>query len=376
MAAKRDYYEVLGVTRTANDGEIKKAYRKVAMECHPDRHPGDKTAEERFKEAAEAYEVLSDGDKRAHYDRFGHEGLRQQGFSGFSGVDDIFSQFGDLFDGLFGGRGGGRGRRAGGERGADLRVAVQLTFPEAVAGVAKEIDVKRPVPCTTCSGSGAKPGTQPQRCGTCNGRGQVMHSQGFFMIGTTCPQCHGQGVIITAKCDDCLGNGAIVKHETLSVNIPAGVDDGRTLRVTGKGEAGRGGGPNGNLYVVLHVAEDERFHRDGADVLTEVTIPFTIAAMGGTVTVPTLEDGATGTTELEIEAGTQPDTVLVRRGEGMQRLDGYGKGDHAVQLKIEVPKTLTARQKELLKEFAAEAGEACGDGKRGGGFFGSKRKRK
>ena len=374
MAAKRDYYEILAVTRTSTDSEIKKAYRKVAMECHPDHHPGDKVAEERFKEAAEAYEVLSDAEKRAQYDRFGHEGMRAQGFSGFSGVDDIFSHFGDLVDGLFGGRaGGGRGRRSGGERGADLRVDVDLTFAEAVTGVAKEIDVKRPVACTTCSGSGAKPGTSPQRCGTCNGRGQVMHSQGFFMIATTCPHCQGQGQIVVSKCDDCHGQGAIVKHEQLQVNIPAGVDDGRTLRVTGKGESGRGGGPAGNLYVVLRVAEDERFRRDGADVLTEVTIPFTVAAMGGKVAIPTLDEGATGQAEIEIEPGTQPDTVVVRRGEGMQRLDGYGKGDHALQFKIEVPKELTAKQRELLKAFADESGEECGDGKRS--FF-AKRKKK
>ncbi len=374
MAAKRDYYEILGVQRTANDNEIKKAYRKVAMECHPDHHPGDKGAEDRFKEAAEAYEVLSDADKRAQYDRFGHEGMRAQGFSGFSGVDDIFSHFGDLFDGLFGGRaGGGRGGRRGGERGADLRIDVELGFAEAVTGVAKELDVKRPVACVPCAGSGAKPGTSPQRCSTCNGRGQVMHSQGFFMIGTTCPQCHGQGVIVLSKCEECHGQGAIVKHETLSVNIPAGVDDGRTLRVTGKGESGRGGGPAGNLYVVLHVAEDERFKREGADVLTEVTIPFSVAALGGKVTVPTLDEAATGSADIDVEPGTQPDTVVVRRGEGMQRLDGYGRGDHALQFKIEVPKQLTPRQRELLKEFADESGESCGDGKRS--FFSKRKKR-
>ncbi len=375
MAAKRDYYEILGVTRSAEQGEIKKAYRKVAMECHPDHHPGDIAAEERFKEAAEAYEVLQDPDKRSHYDRFGHEGMRQQGFSGFSGVDDIFSHFGDLFDGLFGGRAGaGRQRRGGGERGSDLRVDVEITFAEAVTGIAKEVDVKRPVVCTVCSGSGAKPGTQPQRCATCNGRGQVMHSQGFFMIGTTCPQCHGQGVNIVAKCVDCQGQGAVVKHETLSVNIPAGIDDGRTLRVTGKGEAGRAGGPAGHLYVVLHVTADERFHREGADVLSEVTIPFTVAALGGTVKVPTLDDGATGTTEVEVEPGTQPGHVVMRRGQGMTRLDGYGRGDHALQFKVEVPRTLTSRQRELLKELADESGEAAGSGKRP--LFGKRKKGK
>jgi len=225
-----------------------------------------------------------------------------------------------------------------------------------------------------CAGTGAKPGTAPQRCSTCNGRGQVMHSQGFFMIGTTCPQCRGAGQIIASKCESCAGHGAVEKHETLAVNIPAGVDDGRTLRVTGKGEAGRGGGPAGNLYVVLHVADDERFHREGADVLTEVTIPFTVAALGGKVTIPTLDDAATGHTELEVDAGTQPDSIVMRRGQGLPRLDGYGRGDHAVHIKIEVPKELSARQKELLKQFADESGEACGTTR--SSIFGRKKKKR
>jgi molecular chaperone DnaJ len=373
MATKRDYYEVLGVARTADDATIKKAYRKVAMECHPDHHPGDREKEERFKEASEAYEVLRDPEKRAHYDRFGHEGMRQQGFQGFGGVDDIFSHFSDLFDGLFGGRGRGGGGRQRGGRGSDLRVDLELTFAEAVTGVAKELNVRRPVPCDTCHGSGAKPGTQPQRCGTCGGRGQVLHSQGFFMIGTTCPACRGEGTTIAQKCDTCRGQGAIIKNETLSVNVPAGVDDGQTLRVPGKGEPGRGGGPPGHLYVALHVAGDERFHREGADVLTIVPLPFTVAALGGTVSIPTLDDGATGEAEIEIEPGTQPDSHVVRKGQGLPRLDRDGRGDHVLQFKVAVPTKLSERQKELLRELAAESGDAVAEEKRG--FFARKKKK-
>jgi molecular chaperone DnaJ len=369
MSTKRDYYEILGVPKNADANELKKAYRKVALESHPDRNPGDKACEERFKEAAEAYEVLQDGEKRAAYDRFGHEGLRQQ--PGFGGVEDIFSHFGDLFDGLFGGRGGRS--RDGRERGADLRVDVELSFAEAVTGTPKEIDIKRPVSCEKCHGSGAKPGTQPERCGTCGGRGQVMHSQGFFMVGTTCPHCRGAGRVIKEKCSDCQGNGATLKHETLNVNIPAGIETGQQLRVMGKGEAGRNGGPAGNLYVVLHVEEDERFHRDGHNVLTEVTIPFTVAVLGGKISIPTLDHGATGTAEFEIEPGTQPDSLLVRRGQGLPRVDGRGRGDHALHIKIEVPTDLNGKQRELLQAFAAERGENAEAKK---SFFSKKKKGK
>jgi molecular chaperone DnaJ len=371
MAAKRDYYEVLGVSRTADAQEIKKSYRKVAMDCHPDRCPGDKAAEERFKEAAEAYEVLSDGEKRAAYDRFGHEGLR--GGPGFSGVEDIFSHFGDLFEGLFGGRRpGGGGGRGGRERGQDLRLDVELSFAEAVTGVQKEIEVRRPVACETCQGSGAKAGTAPQRCTTCGGRGQVLHSQGFFMVGTTCPQCRGAGTLIVDKCASCQGRGTSEKRETLSVPIPAGVDDGRTLRVTGKGEAGRHGGPPGNLFIVIHVAEDERFVREGADVLTEVSIGIATAALGGKVKVPTLDDGATGETQIDVDPGTQPGDHVVRRGQGLAHLDRAGRGDHIVRFKVVVPTSLTGKQKELLRELAAETGDEVCEAK---SFFGRKKKR-
>src|SRR5215470_16076456 len=277
---RRDYYEVLGVTRTADGAEIKKAYRRLAMEYHPDRNPGDKDSEERFKEAAEAYEVLSDDDKRSAYDRFGHDGLRRQGFEGFSGVEDIFSHFSDFFGDLFGG-GGGRSR--GRARGHDLRVEVGLSFAEAVDGASKEVEVTRHIHCGTCNGSGAKPGTSPERCSTCGGRGQVLHQQGFFMIGTTCPSCRGEGTTIRDKCKECRGTRAIEKSETLTVSIPAGVDNEQRLRLPGKGEAGPRGAAPGNLYVDIHVTEDERFKRDGADTFSAVSVSFATAALGGSV---------------------------------------------------------------------------------------------
>lgn len=373
MATKRDYYEILGVSRTADDTEIKRAYRKIAMECHPDRNPGNKEAEERFKEAAEAYEVLRDPEKRAHYDRFGHEGMRASGFEGFHGVDDIFAHFGDLFGDLFGGAfGAGRGRGGGRARGADLRMDLELTFAEAVAGISREVKVTRRVACETCHGSGAQPGTTPSRCGTCGGRGQVLHSQGFFMIGTTCPSCRGEGTIITAKCGDCRGAGVREKPEALTINVPAGVDDGQTLRLSGKGEGARGGQP-GNLYVILHVGKDKRFRREEFDVTTEVPISIATASLGGKVTVPTLEEDTQGTAEVEVAPGTQPGAVVVRRGQGIPRLDGYGRGDHVVQFRVEVPKSLTERQRELLREFAAATGETLDEPKRT--LFGRRRKK-
>jgi molecular chaperone DnaJ len=373
---KRDYYEVLGVARGADGSEIKKSYRRLAMEYHPDRNPGSKEAEEKFKEAAEAYEVLADSDKRAHYDRFGHEGLRQSGFEGFHGVEDIFSHFGDLFGDLFGGFGGGR-RGQGGRgraRGADLKVTTQLSFAEAVAGVTKEVTVTRRIGCDTCGGTGAKEGTSPERCGTCNGRGQVLHQQGFFMIGTTCPACRGEGQVVKDKCAECKGASVREKSETLSVNIPAGVDDGQTLRLSNKGETPPRGGAPGNLYVEIQVNEDTRFKRDGADVYSVVPIPFHVAALGGRATVPTLDEACTGTTTLEVEPGTQPGAVVVRRGEGVARLDGYGKGNHIVELTIDVPAKLTDRQRELLKEFAAEAGQEVDEPEKRS-FFGRRRKK-
>ena len=277
----RDLYEVLGVERGASQADLKKAYRRLAQQFHPDKNPEDKSAEEKFKEAANAYQILSDEEQRAVYDRYGFDGLRRGGGGGgpgpgFSSVEDIFSAFGDMFGDFFGGRTSG-GRRQ--PRGADLRVDLELTFPEAVWGCTKDVKVSRDVACATCSGSGANPGSKPEPCRTCNGKGQVVHAQGFFMVQTTCPQCRGAGKTIKDPCEDCRGRGTKPETSTLSVTVPAGVDDGQTLRLAGKGETAPGG-TTGHLYVVLHVQGDERFKRDGDDVLTEVPVSFVKAALG------------------------------------------------------------------------------------------------
>ncbi|HUS63568.1 MAG TPA: molecular chaperone DnaJ [Kofleriaceae bacterium] len=361
----RDFYEVLGVHREASDGEIKKAYRKLAMEFHPDRNPGDKAAEDKFKEAASAYKVLSDPNQRARYDQFGPEGLNGAS-AGFRGVDDVFSAFGDLFADFFG---QSRGRRE--RRGADLEVGVELTFAEAVHGVTKEIEVHRQEPCETCKGSGAKEGTSRESCGTCKGKGQVLHAQGFFMIQTTCPSCRGEGSTVRDRCVSCRGQGTTGTTSTLSVTIPAGVDDGQTLRLAGKGEAARGqaGGQTGHLYVQLRVLPDERFLRDGEDVLTEVPLSYVMAALGGEVEVPTLDEACTATTKIEVKSGTQPGDVVVQKGKGVPRVGQRGRGDQVYRFKVEIPKKLSSRERELLREIAEERGEAAGDGKRGGGLF-------
>ncbi len=370
--AKRDYYEVLGVARNADSAEIKKAYRKLAMEHHPDRNPGSKDAEERFKEAAEAYEVLSDDDKRAHYDRFGFEGLRAAGFEGFSGIDDIFSHFSDLFGDFFGFGGGGRGGRRGAPRGGDVRLDVQLTFAEAVSGCSKDVELSRRVTCAGCAGTGAAAGSRPERCHTCGGRGQVVHQQGFFMIGTVCPSCRGEGTVIKDKCKDCRGAGVTNKTETITVSIPAGVDNGQRLRLSGKGENAPRGGGAGNLYVDIHVAPDERFMREGDDVHTPLLVSYATAVLGGIATIPTLDDDTNGTADLAIEPGTQPGTVIVRKGHGAPRLDGYGRGNQIVEIGIDVPTRVTDKQRELLRAFAAESGEEVPERR---SFFGRKRKK-
>lgn len=359
----RDLYEVLGVSRDASASEIKKAYYKLAKQYHPDVNPGDKGAEDKFKEAANAYQVLSDDEQRARYDRFGEEGLRGAGGGGgFSSAEDIFSAFGDMFGDFFGGRTSGGRRQA---RGNDIRVDLQLSFAEAVWGVNKEIKVVRDVACATCHGSGAKPGTKPDTCSTCNGRGQVVHSQGFFMVQSVCPRCRGEGKTVKDPCVDC--NGRRVQSETsvLAVTVPAGVDDGQTLRLAGKGEAAPGGGQAGHLYVVLHVVGDERFHREGDDVLTEMPISFVKAALGGEVEVYTLDDKCEGTAVVEVRPGTQPGDHVVRKGQGVPKVGKTGRGDQVVRWKVEIPQKLTARQAELMRELAQELGEDVKAGKRG-----------
>jgi molecular chaperone DnaJ len=366
VSAKRDYYEVLEVGRDASPADVKRAYRKMAMQYHPDRNPGDAAAEERFKECAEAFEVLSDDQKRRLYDQFGHEGPRGAGFQGFSGTDEIFAHFGDLFGDLFGnlGFGGAGGRRRGGpQRGADLKMEFEIPFLEAVEGGEREISVPRRVECETCSGSGAQPGTSPSKCRECQGHGQVVHSQGFFRVQTTCPRCRGRGEIIESPCKACSGSGSVQRESKLNVKIPAGVDDGQTLRIPNAGQAGSAGGPPGNLYLVLRVEADPRFERHEYDILSEVEISMFQATLGTKVVIPTLE----GETELDIDAGTQPGTILTRRGQGIPVLEtrGRSRGDHHVRVNVSVPKKLSGEQEDKLRALAEELGQTVAPKKKG-----------
>jgi molecular chaperone DnaJ len=359
MSAKRDYYEVLGVTRESSAQEIKKAYRKRAMEFHPDRNPGNVEAEEKFKEAAEAFEVLSDGEKRGLYDRFGHEGPRSAGFQGFSGTEDIFSHFGDLFGDLFG-FGGGR-RRGGPQRGADIKMRVTIPFEEIVEGSERELKVPKRENCEDCEGTGAAEGSAPATCRQCGGKGQVVHRQGFFTLQTTCPACQGEGQTIEDPCPGCSGTGVRQAEQTIQIKIPAGVDDGQTLRVPAAGQPGHKGGPPGNLYVQLRVQPDPRFVREEFDIHSQVEITMLQAALGCSVTIPTLEED----TELEIEAGTQPNHVVRRRGKGIPVLGGRGRGDQLVHVKVVIPTDLDRDQEATLREIAEQRDERVAAAKKG-----------
>ncbi len=350
---RRDYYEILGVSREADDKEIKRAYRRLAMEYHPDRNKSPE-AEEKFKEASEAYEVLCDPQKRRIYDRAGFEGLRGSGFSGFSGVgvEDIFSSFGDIFGDLFGF--GARTRRSSGmQRGADLRYELTIDFHEAVFGCEKEINLEQLLRCDACGGSGAEPGSQMVRCLTCQGRGQVVHGQGLFLISTVCPECQGQGMRLSSPCKSCRGEGRTRARRTVTVRIPAGFDDGISLRYSGEGEPGVRGGPVGDLYVEVRVRPHATLKRDGEDLLTELMVSMVQAALGDTVTV----EGIDGPEEVSVPKGTQPGDVITLRKKGVPRLRGSGRGDLHVLVKVEIPRHLNSRQKQLLEEFAS-LGEA------------------
>jgi molecular chaperone DnaJ len=344
---KRDYYEVLGVSRKADEEEIKKAYRKMALKYHPDRNQGDKEAEERFKEAAEAYEVLHDAQKRDLYDRFGHEGLKNTGFSGFGGFEDIFSSFGDIFEDFFGFGRRGRGSSSRAREGADLRYDLSISFMEAAKGKEMELKIPRMETCSECQGNGVAPGTRPETCPTCGGRGQVVQSQGFFRISTPCPRCHGQGQIITHPCPNCQGQGRIEETKTLNIKIPAGISNGSRLRFRGQGEGGLYGGGSGDLYVVVYVEEDEFFHREGDDVVCAIPISMVQAALGAEIEVPTLNEPK----KLTIPKGTQNSQVLRLRGEGFPHLRGSGKGDQLIQVTVKIPTHLNKKQEELLREF-------------------------
>jgi molecular chaperone DnaJ len=348
--AKRDYYEILGISRDAGNEDIKKAYRKQALKYHPDRNPGDKEAEERFKEAAEAYEVLRDREKRQIYDQFGHEGLEGRGFRGFSGFEDIFSSFGDIFEDFFG-FSTRRGRATRARQGRNLRYDLELTLEDAFFGKEEEIVFNRLEICGTCNGSGLSPGTQPQNCPTCQGRGQIIRSQGFFQISTTCPACRGNGQIISDPCKECMGEGRVSVKKKINVKIPPGVDTGSQLRLRDEGEPGDYGGPLGDLFVVIHVKEHEFFTREGDDLLCQIPISFVQAALGDTLVIPVL--GEKNGHELDIPSGVQPSEILKEPGKGMPSLRAHHRrGDLYVRVIVKIPEKLSERQRELLRAFA------------------------
>ncbi len=348
---KRDYYEILGVSRSASEDEIKKNYRKLALQYHPDRNPNNPDAEEKFKEASEAYEVLHDTEKREIYNRYGHDGLQNSGFKGFSGFEDVFSNLGNIggiFDELLG-RGGSRGGgRSGGRAGSDLRYDVQLTFEEAVFGTEKVLEFDKLETCIHCSGKRTAPGTRPVPCNTCGGLGQVERRQGFFAVRTPCPTCRGEGVRITDPCTECRGVGVVQAPKKLSVKIPAGVDDGARLRLSGEGEEGRGGAPAGDLYVMIRVSQHEFFERDGTEIHCQIPISFPQAALGTEIDVPSLHGNQT----LTIPRGTQTGETLTLRGCGVPSLRGEGRGNQVVHIVVKTPTYLTERQEELLRELA------------------------
>lgn len=358
--AKRDYYEILGVGRDADENEIKKAYRKLAMKYHPDRNPGDKTAEEKFKEINEAYEVLSDPEKKARYDRFGHAGIDGNGAGGFDGAsgfgfgfEDIFS---DIFD-MFGGGFSTSRRKTAPQKGNDLRVELEIEFEEAAFGVEKEIRISRHEECSSCNGTGAKPGTEKQTCTKCNGTGEIRYAQrtplGQFVNVRTCDACHGEGTIIKERCPKCRGTGYVMKDKKIQVKIPAGVDTGTVISLRGEGEPGQYGGPRGDLYIVVRVKPHPLFTRERDDLICEIPITFVQAALGDEIIVPTLD----GKIKYKIPEGTQSATVFRIKGKGIPHMKGYGRGDLYVKVIVEVPRKLSEKQKELLRKFADDIGE-------------------
>ena len=357
----QDYYQTLGVERSADQAAIKSAFRKLAMKYHPDRNPGDAEAEAQFKACGEAYEVLSDEQKRAAYDRFGHAAFQNGGgggpFGGMGGGGFSSGAFSDVFEDIFGdfmsGQSGRGGRRQSATRGADLKAEIEISLRDAFEGVKKEIEVPSSEACETCEGSGAKPGTAPVTCATCGGAGRVRAQQGFFTVERTCPTCQGQGQIIAEPCEDCAGQGRVRKLRTLEVDIPAGVEDGTRIRLTGEGEAGVRGGPFGDLYLFVGVEDHDLFERDGPHLYCDVPVPMVTAALGGKVEAPTIQGGRV---EIKVPEGTQTGAKFRLRGEGMSQLRKKTRGDMIVELRVETPSNLTARQRELLKEFCEEGG--------------------
>ena len=355
--SKRDYYEILGVERTATDGQMKTAFRKLAMTYHPDRNPGDKEAEIKFKELNEAYQCLSDGQKRAAYDRFGHAAFGQGMGGGQAGFGNEFGDFmSDIFENFFGdGRGGGprpRGGAPGRERGADLRYNLEITLEEAFAGKTETIKIPTAIACEACNSTGAKAGSKPRPCPTCGGYGRVRAAQGFFAIERTCPNCHGRGEVIDDPCPSCSGAGRVTRERSLSITVPPGVDDGLRIRLAGEGEGGLRGGPAGDLYVFLSIAPHAFFQRDGADLFCRVPISMVTAALSGDITVPVIDGSQT---QLRIPAGTQTSKQFRIKGKGMPVLRARETGDLYIQVSVETPQNLTKRQRELLQEFGQSA---------------------
>lgn len=367
MPEKRDYYEVLGVERSASDSEIKKSYRKLALKYHPDRNPDNAKAESRFKEASEAFQVLSDSDKRRIYDQFGFEGLEGSGYSGVGGIEDIFTHFEDLFGDFFGFGFSGFGNRrpsrhptgprggmhGGGQRaempvqGRSIQKVVEVTLNEAAFGTKREIEYRVPTNCTVCNGSGAEPGTTLQMCPTCQGQGEVSRTQGVFMLRSTCPHCHGHGQVNANPCGECQGQGKVLTNRAVVVTLPAGIDDGQSIRIPNKGEEGSHGGPPGHLFVEVRVTPDQRFERRDFDLFTMAQITYPMAVLGGRISVSALE----GEIEVKVPAGSQYDDVVSVRRQGIPKLNGTGRGDLHVVLRIVVPKKVDRKQKKLLRQL-------------------------
>jgi molecular chaperone DnaJ len=358
--AKKDFYEVLGLQKGASEEEIKKAFRKLAIKYHPDKNQGDKEAEEKFKEINEAYQVLSDPEKKARYDQYGDADFGANGYGGYNAEGFDFSDFGgfgDIFDSFFGGGGGGRRKKGGPARGSDLEYTITLTFEEAVAGVEKEISISRNEKCETCGGTGAKEGTEPKTCDKCGGTGQVRVQRntplGSFMSMNTCDKCGGKGTIISDPCQECKGSGKIRRNRKITVNIPAGVDTGNVIPMRGQGEDGTAGGPAGDLYVNIRVMPHKVFKRKGYDIFMDSHISFSKASLGVELKVPTID----GDVKYSVPAGTQPGTVFRLKGKGVPKVNGHGRGDQYVNVVVDIPKTLSAKQKEALLMYMEASGE-------------------